>query len=432
MHFCDEATIRVRAGNGGNGCMSFRREKYVDRGGPDGGMGGNGGSIVFEADENINTLFTYAVKKHYEAEDGTMGKGKNMAGKDGQNLVLKVPVGTLVNDVASGKRLADLAYHGQQVVVVPGGRGGKGNANFMSSTRQAPDFAELGEPGQSMELMLELKLIADVAIVGYPNVGKSTLISHISNARPKIADYAFTTLVPNLGVVKVDETDFVVADIPGLIEGAHEGKGLGIEFLKHIERTKLLVHLLDLTHDDLKGEYTKLNKELKLYSPVLAKKPQLVVMTKLDATIPEMVAEAKKDFRLKKPLFISGVTGEGIQQFLYALKDKVLAIRAKELAARRKTAKKSKVGEPKVFRPHLDLPEMRQYSIEKTEEGLVIKGRRIEQLAIMTNAAQPGGLLRLYDVLKKIGAYRELYRQGAREGDKFKIGEKAFEYREDL
>jgi GTP-binding protein len=429
MYFCDEAEIKVKSGNGGNGAMAFRREKYVDRGGPNGGNGGEGGDLVFEGDENINTLVDFMSKKHFNAPSGENGMGRDMYGKKGEDLILKVPVGTMVFDKEDGKLLADITAHGQRKVIVKGGRGGKGNANFKSSTRQAPDFAELGEPGEEKKLKLELKLIADVAIVGYPNVGKSTLISRISNARPKIADYAFTTLIPNLGVVKVGETDFMVADIPGLIEGAHEGKGLGIEFLKHIERTKILVHVLDATHDDIKGEYSKLNKELKLYSPALAKKPQLLVINKIDSAMIETLAEARKTFRLKKPLLISGVTGDGLNEFLYALKDKVLAYRKKE----RKAAPKPKPAgsEPTVFRPHLAIPEMRQFSVKKVGEEYVVTGRRIEQLAVMTPMSQRGGLLRLFDVLKKIGAYRELHRLGAREGDKFTIGRKSFEFRED-
>jgi len=248
MHFADEAEIKVQAGNGGSGSFSMRREKYIPKGGPDGGNGGDGGNVILQADENVNTLVDFISKKHFKAGHGIFGLGRQKYGSAGEDIILKVPVGTIVFDTKTSEQIADLVHDGQQVIVAKGGLGGKGNANFKSSTRQAPDFAELGEPGEVKIIKLELKLIADVAIVGYPSVGKSTLISRISNARPKIADYPFTTLVPNLGVCKVGQADFVVADIPGLIEGAHEGKGLGIAFLKHIERAGILVHLLDLTH----------------------------------------------------------------------------------------------------------------------------------------------------------------------------------------
>jgi len=314
MHFADEAKIKVTAGNGGNGCVSFRREKYIPKGGPDGGNGGRGGNLIFEADQNINTLVNFVSKKHFNADSGKPGQGRNKTGGDGNDLILKVPVGTLIYDSANGELVADLTYHGQMEIVARGGIGGKGNANFKSSVRQTPDFAELGEPGEEKEIRLKLKLIADVAIIGYPSVGKSTLISRISNARPKIADYPFTTLIPHLGVCKVGDTDFVVADIPGLIEGAHEGKGLGIEFLKHIERTKILVHLLDITHEDLRGEYKKLNNELKLYSKELAKKPQILAVNKTDASISDIVDEVKKEFKKEKPLFISAVSGHGLNE----------------------------------------------------------------------------------------------------------------------
>ncbi|MFH0838302.1 MAG: GTPase ObgE, partial [Patescibacteria group bacterium] len=330
MHFADEAEIKVKAGNGGNGSSSFRREKFIPRGGPDGGNGGDGGSVILQADENLNTLVNFVSKKHFKARHGQMGLGNNKYGAAGEDLVLKVPVGTIVFDAETGSQLADLIDIGEQVIVARGGLGGKGNANFKSSTRQAPDFAELGEPGEEKTLKLELKLIADVAIIGYPSVGKSTLISRISNARPKIADYPFTTLVPNLGVVKVDQTDFVVADIPGLIEGAHEGKGLGIAFLKHIERAEILVHLLDMTRENLTDDFKKLNLELASYSKVLAKKKQIVVFNKTDATISEIVGQVAVDFKKYDPLFISCVTGEGMNAFLYRLKDEVLAHRKKK------------------------------------------------------------------------------------------------------
>jgi GTP-binding protein len=421
MHFADEAKIKVTAGNGGNGCISFRREKYIPKGGPDGGNGGRGGNLIFIADQNINTLVNFVSKKHFNADSGKPGQGRNKTGGDGGDLILKVPVGTLIYDNSNGELVADLTYHGEMEVVARGGIGGKGNANFKSSTRQAPDFGELGEPGEEKEIKLKLKLIADVAIIGYPSVGKSTLISRISNARPKIADYPFTTLIPNLGVCKVGDTDFVVADIPGLIEGAHEGKGLGIEFLKHIERTKILVHLLDITHEDLRDEYKKLNEELKLYSKELAKKPQILAVNKTDASISEIVDEVKKEFKKEKPLFISAVSGHGLNEFLYKVKDEVLKFRALP------KKEEPKAG-PKVFRPHLEDSDTKNYMIEKEDGGFRISGKRIEQIAIMTNMAQKGGIMRVHDVLLKIGAYRELKKLGAKPGDAIYIGPNKFSY----
>ncbi len=421
MHFADEANIFVKAGDGGNGSFSFRREKFVAKGGPDGGNGGGGGNVIIQADENLNTLANFLGKKHYKADSGEMGLGRNMSGAIGEDVILKVPAGTLIYDKNSNELLADLTEIGESVIMAKGGLGGKGNLGFTTSVRQSPDFAELGEPGEERELRFELKLIAEVAIMGYPSVGKSTLISRISNAKPKIADYPFTTLVPNLGVVKVDETDFVVADIPGLIEGAHEGKGLGIDFLKHIERSKMLVHLLDVTRDDLKEDYKKLNDELKLFSKELAKKPQMLVVSKIDATIPEIIEETKANFKKEKPIFISSVTGEGLDPFLYALKDMVLKQRAKKIVP-----KKSKNGK-KVFRPHLEIPDIRQFEVEKVDEGnFRITGKRIEQLSIMTDTNKRGAILRMYDIFKKIGAHKELLRAGIREGDKILIGKNKF------
>ncbi len=421
MHFADEAEIKVQAGNGGNGSASFRREKYIAKGGPDGGNGGGGGSIIMKADENMNTLVNFMSKKHYKASHGQQGFGQNKYGSAADDLILKVPVGTLVFDKESDDQLADLTEDGQQVIVAKGGLGGKGNSNFKSSTRQAPDFAELGEPGEVKDLKLELKLIADVAIIGYPSVGKSTLISHISNAKPKIADYPFTTLVPNLGVVKVDQTDFVVADIPGLIEGAHEGKGLGIAFLKHIERAEILVHMLDLSREDLLDDFKKLNLELSSYSDVLSKKDQIIVFNKSDATIPEIIEEAKVNFKKYKPLFISSVTGEGIDQFLYRLKDEVLIHRKKKRAEKPK-------DEHKVFRPHIDIPDAKNFKVEKEGKGFRVSGKRVEQLAIMTDMTKKGGIFRMHDILGKIGAYREMKKLGGTDGNKIHIGERTFTY----
>jgi len=422
MHFADEAQIKVTAGSGGKGCTSFRREKYVPYGGPDGGNGGDGGNVVFEADPNINTLVNYVSKKHFKAPFGDPGSGQNRYGRHGEDQTLLVPVGTLIVDAASNELIADLNRPGEKMVAARGGIGGKGNANFKSSVRQAPDFAELGEPGEEKMLKLELKLIADVAFIGYPNVGKSTLISRISNARPKIADYPFTTLIPNLGVVKVGDTDFVVADIPGLIEGASEGKGLGHEFLRHIERCKFLVHLVDITHEDLKGEYKKINGELKLFSPALAKKAQMLVISKIDSASEDQLQVAEKVFARKKPLFISAVAGKGIPEFLYRLKDEILKMRKKEKIV------KPKKAEPKVFRPHEQLSDARYYEVTKEDNAYRVSGRRIEQIAVMTDSAKRGAIVRVFDVLHKIGATRELVRLGAREGDKIRIGARVFEF----
>jgi GTP-binding protein len=324
--FVDQVKIHVHAGDGGKGCCSFRREKFIPLGGPDGGDGGDGGSVILEATHNLSTLIDLRYQQLYRAESGTHGKGSDMTGRRGEDCVIRIPAGTLVKDFATGDTLADMTEDGQRFVSAQGGKGGRGNARFKSSTNRAPRQVEPGTPGEQHRLFLELKLLADVAIIGFPNAGKSTLISKISNARPKIADYPFTTLVPNLGVVKVDEASFVVADIPGLIEGAHEGKGLGIRFLQHTERTRILVHLLDFSvgndRDPLE-EYRILQNELHRFSADLAQKPQILAPSKLDH--PEALAklETYKARLLEiNPLVfpISSVTGFGLKELLYQLK----------------------------------------------------------------------------------------------------------------
>ncbi len=298
MQFIDQATIRVKAGNGGKGAVSFRREKYVPKGGPDGGSGGNGGNVVVRADRQLGTLLDFRYRRIYRAEDGEAGRSKNQDGKWGKDLVLKVPCGTLVKDASENTVLADLVHHGDGVVIARGGKGGRGNTHFATPTNQAPRIAEPGTQGEGREVLLELKLLADVGLVGFPNAGKSTLISVISAARPKIADYLFTTLVPNLGIMRVEEgRSFTVADIPGLIEGAHEGKGLGHQFLRHIERTKALVFLIEATAQDPRGQYKVLLNELKLFNPALTKKPRIIALTKID-----LLDDAERK-RLKKFTF---------------------------------------------------------------------------------------------------------------------------------
>jgi len=319
--FIDRAKIFVQGGAGGNGCVAFRREKFVPKGGPSGGDGGKGGDVVLVADRNVHTLLDFKYKRHYKAERGRHGEGNKRSGKSGEDLEIKVPVGTVVRDAETGEILGDLTEHGQRLIVAKGGRGGRGNAAFATPTRRAPDFAEPGQPGEERWIELELKLLADVGLVGFPNAGKSTFLSRISKAKPEIADYPFTTLRPILGVTRVGDYSFVVADIPGLIEGAHRGKGLGHEFLRHVERTKLLLHLIDLTNPEMEPEeaFEKINRELELYSPELTKKPQIVVGTKIDALADRSKVERLKGYFEEKgyPFFaVSAVTGEGMEELL--------------------------------------------------------------------------------------------------------------------
>jgi len=329
MQFVDYVKINVKAGDGGRGCVSFRREKYVPRGGPNGGDGGRGGHIIFKATDELNTLLDLRYQREYKAEKGQHGMGKKMHGKDGKDLVIPLPVGTVIKDADTKETLIDLDGKGMEAVVAKGGRGGLGNAHFATPTRQAPRFAQPGEKGEERWLVLELKLLADVGLIGLPNAGKSTLLSVISSARPKIADYPFTTLTPTLGVVKLEKyRSFVVADIPGLIEGAHKGVGLGFQFLRHVERTSILLHLIDvsvMTEVDPVDNFKKVNRELKLYSSALIDKQQAVVATKLD------IADGKKLDRLKQYckinsidfFAIAAVTGKGIKRLLSYLSVKV-------------------------------------------------------------------------------------------------------------
>jgi len=326
--FVDQVAIIAQAGDGGDGCSSFRREKYVPLGGPDGGDGGKGGDVVLEADPNLTTLIDLRYQKTYRAENGNPGRGKQMTGKSGKTLLIRLPPGTLVKDKDTGELLVDLKEARQQFIVAKGGNGGHGNLHFQSSTQRAPRKLEPGWPGGCRNLFLELKLLADVGIMGFPNAGKSTLISKISNARPKIADYPFTTLVPNLGVVRLEEGEsFVAADIPGLIEGAHAGKGLGHQFLKHIERTRLLLHLIDfsdLDQDAILSRYHKLQMELKRFSPELSKKPQILVATKADDPQSQQnILDLQASMKELNPAFflISSMTGEGIQPLLWKIKE---------------------------------------------------------------------------------------------------------------
>jgi GTPase len=336
--FIDEAKIRVKAGDGGNGCMAFRREKFVPRGGPSGGDGGKGGDVIMESSERHNTLVHFRFNPEYKAERGRHGEGSNKTGREGADVMLKVPVGTIVYDDETGEKVFDFSHPDQRIVIARGGRGGRGNARFATSVHQAPREHEAGRPGEERTYRLELKLLADVGLVGYPNVGKSTLISRISSARPKIADYPFTTLEPNLGVVVVgdakDEISFVVADIPGLIEGAHTGVGLGTQFLRHIERTRLLVHLVDVSDSSGRPDVTKdvevILGELESFGAGLEEKPMIMVASKIDVANKDKLSALKRYCKKKKlKLYeISAVTGKGIKELIHAMADALARLRA--------------------------------------------------------------------------------------------------------
>ena len=402
--FCDELKIKITAGNGGNGCSSFRREKYVPKGGPDGGDGGHGGDILIRVNNNLNTLNHLAMSKMYKAESGEPGKGKNMHGKDAPTLFLEVPLGTVIFNEDKSELLADLSHLGDQIVIAKGGKGGLGNYHFKTSTHQAPKFAETGEPGEKKEITMELKMVADVGLIGLPSVGKSTLISVISNARPKIAAYHFTTLTPNLGVVSmgkfggsVNDT-FVVADIPGLIEGASEGKGLGIQFLKHVTRTKLLVHMIDGLLEDADQNYKIIVNELKKFSKELGQREEIIVINKIDSideeTLKKRLKELKKVIKTKKVFTISAATHEGLQPLLFEISKKLAEI--KKMERSQKPTSEEKILP--ILRPHLDKVKFTITSVEKTKEGQIfnIAGQRTDQIVIMTDLSNQEGLERIY------------------------------------
>ena len=405
--FTDEAMVNLRGGDGGAGAVSFRREPYVDRGGPDGGDGGNGGDVWLQADRNVASLVAFRDHPHRRATSGVHGSGKRKHGASGGDLVVLVPEGTLVRDQA-GEVLADLVGMGDRFLAARGGRGGRGNARFLSNKRRAPGFAEQGEYGAERWLRLELKLIADVALVGFPNAGKSTLISVISAARPKIADYPFTTLVPNLGVVRTGDAEFVVADIPGLIEGASEGRGLGHRFLRHVERARVLVVLLDLA--SLEGRSPEeqervLLDELGRYQPKLVERPRMVVGTKADVAVVPFDG-----------LCISAVTHEGLDQLLT------------ELAGLVEEARRSE-GEVESYVVHR--PPEEGFIVRRDEDGAWrVSGRRAERVVVMADLTNPEALAYVQDRFRRLGVDRALGRAGARDGDTVRIGEIELEYSE--
>ncbi len=417
--FFDEAKIYVKAGDGGNGCVSFRREKFVPFGGPDGGDGGKGGDVYLIADPHINTLIHFKKRAHFKAQSGQHGRGKKQAGKSGQDLYIPVPLGTVVRDAATGEFIADLVEPGQKVLVARGGKGGRGNAAFATPVNQAPRFAERGEPGQERWLYLELKLIADVGIVGVPNAGKSTLLAAVSAARPKIAPYPFTTLEPNLGVVTVGDYDFVLADIPGLIEGAHKGAGLGHKFLRHIERTRVIIHLLDGLSPNPLRDFEAINKELALFSERLATKPQIVAFNKMD--IPEV---REKWPQVRDALVeagygvypISAATGEGVWELMRAVAA-LLQEMPKELPPLEEEVAPVTKKEP-------------PFTVIKEGEVWKVKGKEVEKIAATVNWDQEEALALFHRKLEKLGVIRTLRKMGIQDGDTVIIGNVELEWRE--
>ncbi len=416
--FFDEAKIHVEAGAGGDGCVSFRREKYVPLGGPNGGNGGRGGEVYLIADPHLNTLISFKGRRHFKAQRGGHGKGKNMQGQKGEDVFLTVPPGTVVRDAETDQVLADLTTAGQKALVARGGRGGLGNAAFASSTNQAPRIAERGEAGEARWLILELKLIADVGIAGCPNAGKSTLLAAVSAARPKIADYPFTTLAPNLGVVSVDDRDFVMVDIPGLIEGAHEGVGLGHEFLRHVERTRILIHLLDGAAEDPLQDLDDINEELRLFNPRLADKPQLVVLNKMD--LPQArelwpLVKEEMETRGIPVCSISAATGSGVRQMLFLVLQLLDGLPREEVAPE----------EIAIFRP----PEVDEgFTIAVEDDGFRITGRGVERLVARTDWRYEEGMRRLHRTLERIGVVKAMEEAGVQKGDTVYIGDSELEW----
>ena len=424
--FADRAKIFIKSGKGGDGHVSFRRELYVPCGGPDGGDGGDGGDIIFEVEDGLNTLSDFRQVRKYAAQDGEQGGKKRCHGKNGGDLIVKVPEGTVIKEFESGKVIADMSGENRREVILKGGRGGQGNMHYATPTMQAPKYAQPGQSGQELWVQLELKVIADVGLVGFPNVGKSTLLSRVSNARPKIANYHFTTLNPHLGVVDIDGgKGFVMADIPGLIEGASEGIGLGHDFLRHIERTRVLVHVVDAASTEGRDpleDIRAINKELEAYNPDLMKRPQIIAANKTDVIYAEdedPVAKLKAEFEPKgiKVYPISAVSGQGVKELLYAVYDLL------------QTVDSTPVIFEKEFDPSMMIDETLPYTVERNEEGIyVVEGPRIEKMLGYTNLESEKGFLFFQRFLKGNGILEELEKAGLEEGDTVRMYGLEFDY----
>lgn len=424
--FVDTAKVFIQAGKGGDGVVSFRHEIYVDKGGPDGGDGGRGGDVVFEATENLNTLIDFRFKPELKAGSGAGGAKRKMRGKSGSDLVVKVPMGTIVR--RDGEVIADLTEHGQQVVVAKGGDGGYGNAHFKSSVRQTPKIAELGEPGEAFDAELELKLLADVGLVGFPNAGKSTFLSVVSNATPEIGDYAFTTLTPNLGVADIDDGTLLIADIPGLIEGASEGRGLGDAFLRHIERTGVLLHLIDAYSDDVAASYQTIRRELAAYSQDLAERPEVIALTKVEGLDDELIQMQRQAVQVvagdDTPIYaLSSQAHLGTTEVLRALRR---AVQEAARAAAELDAEDAQVPDGIPTITLADTATADHWSVKYTGGVYVVTGDKIEKFARRTNFEQFQAVNRLRDIMHKLGITHEIIRQGG-EGDSIvQIGESEF------
>ena len=429
--FADRARVFVKSGKGGDGHVSFRREKYVPNGGPDGGDGGKGGDVIFEVDEGLNTLIDFRHIRKYKAEDGEEGGKKNCRGKNGADIVIKVPAGTVIKEAESGKVITDMSGDNKRVILLKGGRGGNGNQHYATSTMQAPKYAQPGVPAQELELILELKVIADVGLVGFPNVGKSTLLSRVSNARPKIANYHFTTLNPNLGVVDLEGTGgFVIADIPGLIEGASEGVGLGHEFLRHIERTKVIIHIVDAAgtegRDPIEDIYA-INKELEAYNADIAKRPQVIAANKTDAiyddgTGNDPVSALKAEFEPQgiKVFPISAISGKGLKELLYEVHNMLEEIHEEP------TVFEQEYFPEEATTAYNHLPYTVEYDAE--EDEYVIEGPRIEKMLGYTNLESEKGFTFFQNFLKDTGILKELEELGIEEGDTVRMYGLSFDY----
>lgn len=415
--FVDKVSVSLKAGDGGDGAVSFRHEKYIDKGGPDGGDGGRGGNVILVASRNQNTLASFRFHKQLKAKDGQPGSKRRKHGRNGEDLLVEVPVGTsIVND--KDELLADMTIDGQQVIIAKGGLGGYGNAHFVSSTRQAPRVAEKGEPGDEREVVFELRMIADVGLVGLPNAGKSTFLASVSNARPEIADYPFTTLTPNLGVVDVADGDsLLIADIPGLIAGASQGKGLGDDFLRHVERTGVLLHLIDSYNDDIAGAFKTIQAELKAYRVDLTKRPQIVALTKVEGLDDEIIADRIGELKKVVPkavgiMAISSQSKQNIPELLRKL----------HAAVKQERADNEVELDPIERLPVLTITDEEAWHIEKLTKGFLITGKKIERFARRTDFENPHGIQRLRDIMKKMGIMHGLVRQDIAPGDMIRIG----------